>query len=74
MKTKKAAMVGDRSSQALYMQELSTQVPMIWKLLSDAKLVPYGTGPIIRSASDYSYSATSYSGPNYRIIGDAGGS
>jgi flavin-dependent dehydrogenase len=71
MKSKKAEMT-DKSSQALYMQELSTRAPMIWKLLSDAKLTPYGTGPIIRSASDYSYSSTSYSGPNYRIIGDAG--
>lgn len=73
MKSKKAVMVGDKSSQALYMQELSTHAPMIWKLLSDAKLVPYSAGPIVRSASDYSYASTSYSGPNYRIIGDAGG-
>jgi len=72
MKSKKAVMVGDKSSQALYMQELSTHAPMIWKLLSDAKLVPYSAGPIVRSASDYSYASTSYSGPNYRIIGDAG--
>jgi hypothetical protein len=27
----------------------------------------------IRTASDYSYSATSYAGENYRIIGDAAG-
>lgn len=35
-----------------------------------------GTGELrtdIRSASDYSYSASSYGGEGYRIVGDAGG-
>lgn len=32
-----------------------------------------GEGPTIRSASDYSYSAPEYSGPGFRIAGDASG-
>lgn len=35
-----------------------------------------GTGELrtdIKSASDYSYSASSYAGEGYRIVGDAGG-
>jgi hypothetical protein len=27
----------------------------------------------VRTASDYSYSASSYAGENYRIVGDAAG-
>ncbi|KAG1764906.1 hypothetical protein EDD22DRAFT_1042432 [Suillus occidentalis] len=29
-------------------------------------------GPLIRSASDFSYSASSYGGPGFRLVGDAG--
>jgi hypothetical protein len=30
-------------------------------------------GLLIRSASDFSYSASSYGGPGFRLVGDAGG-
>lgn len=42
--------------------------PGVIKLLADARLVGE-----LKSAGDYSYSASSYAGPNYRIAGDAGG-
>lgn len=32
-----------------------------------------GAQPPVKSATDFSYSATSYAGENYRIVGDAGG-
>ena len=33
----------------------------------------WGEDRTIRTAGDYSYSASSYAGPGYRIVGDAGG-
>lgn len=41
--------------------------PLVLKLLEDAKIVSD-----IRQASDGSYSASTYAGPNYRVAGDAG--
>ncbi|KAL9711644.1 hypothetical protein Ac2012v2_004715 [Leucoagaricus gongylophorus] len=42
--------------------------PGVVKLIAKGKLVPGS----VKSASDFSYSAPSYAGPNYRIVGDAG--
>lgn len=56
-----------------YLQELSTNAPKINGLIGEGKLVEYSGGPKVRTASDYSYSGTSYAGLNYRIVGDAGG-
>ncbi|KAG2369306.1 hypothetical protein BDR07DRAFT_1389269 [Suillus spraguei] len=55
--------------------------PGLVELLGPAKLVqkqvvggqPGELEPLIRSASDYSYSASSYGGPGFRVVGDAGG-
>ncbi|KAF9451350.1 FAD/NAD(P)-binding domain-containing protein [Macrolepiota fuliginosa MF-IS2] len=55
-----------------YLQELSANAPKIKGLIGEAKLVEYSGGPKVRTASDYSYSGTSYAGLNYRIVGDAG--
>ncbi|KAF9032162.1 FAD/NAD(P)-binding domain-containing protein [Hymenopellis radicata] len=44
-------------------------LPKFRDLLSDAKLHDLKQG--IQSATDYSYSASSYAGPYYRLIGDA---
>ncbi|KAG2366746.1 hypothetical protein BDR07DRAFT_1395703 [Suillus spraguei] len=54
--------------------------PGLVELLGPAKLVqkqvvggqPGELEPLIRSASDYSYSASSYGGPGFRVVGDAG--
>jgi hypothetical protein len=47
--------------------------PGLIDLLGDAKLVEDCPGPVIQSASDFSYTAPSYSGDHYRLVGDAAG-
>lgn len=59
--------------QQHYLKELAANAPKINRLLDQGELFEYSGGPKIRTASDYSYSSTSYAGPNYRIVGDAGG-
>ncbi|OSD04122.1 FAD/NAD(P)-binding domain-containing protein [Trametes coccinea BRFM310] len=54
--------------------------PGVLDLIGDGELVALKTdedddepeGPLARSASDYSYSATEYAGPGWRLVGDAG--
>ncbi|KAG2366743.1 hypothetical protein BDR07DRAFT_1449238 [Suillus spraguei] len=54
--------------------------PALIELLGPAKLIqkeavggqPGELDPLIRSASDFSYSASSYGGPGFRLVGDAG--
>lgn len=47
-------------------------VPGLKAMLEDAKLQDDpAKGPPVRSASDYSYSATSYAGDHFRLVGDA---
>lgn len=43
--------------------------PGVVRLVGEGELV----GGSIKTASDFSYSASSYAGQNYRIVGDAGG-
>lgn len=48
--------------------------PGLQKLLGNARLLELEEeGGGVKSASDYSYSATSYGGDHFRIVGDAGG-
>ncbi|KAF8525580.1 putative halogenase [Hysterangium stoloniferum] len=64
---------GDGSLRAHYLHELN-KIPGILKLMtSHAELVEVGKdgGPGVRQASDFSYSAGSYAGPYFRIVGDA---
>ncbi|KAG6887682.1 Flavin-dependent halogenase armH2, partial [Termitomyces sp. T32_za158] len=56
----------ENSTTALYIEQLA-QAPGLLNLLGKAKLTSE-----VRSAGDYSYSAGQYSGPYYRIAGDAG--
>ncbi|KAG6856196.1 hypothetical protein H0H87_006736 [Tephrocybe sp. NHM501043] len=56
----------ENSNTALYINQLS-HAPGLLRLLGTAKL-----SSDIKSAGDYSYSASQYAGPNYRIAGDAG--
>jgi hypothetical protein len=74
-KRKKANMErkGDNTVLRHYLQELTANAPKINGLLGEGKLIEYSGGPKVRTASDYSYSGTSYAGMNYRIVGDAGG-
>lgn len=65
----KKGKMAESDSLSFYHHELS-RAPHIMALLVSATLVT-DKGPVIRSASDYSYSATSYAGPGYRIVGDA---
>ncbi|TBU24654.1 FAD/NAD(P)-binding domain-containing protein [Dichomitus squalens] len=54
--------------------------PGVLDLIGDGELVAVKTDeddgeeepPVARSASDYSYSATEYAGPGFRLVGDAG--
>jgi hypothetical protein len=59
--------VGPDITQTHYLAQLDL-APGVICLLGTAKL----TGKV-KPAGDYSYSASQYAGPHYRIIGDAGG-
>ena len=53
--------------------------PGVLDLVGDGELVAVKTDedeeepPVARTASDYSYSASEYGGPGFRLVGDAGG-
>jgi len=60
----------DASTAAHYHRELNL-APNIQILMGDATLFKKPDAPLISAASDYSYHATSYAGPHYRLVGDA---
>lgn len=64
--TQKKKEMGGPSSKEFYLENLKL-VPGIEKLLVGADLASD-----IKSASDWSYSASSYASPNVRLVGDAG--
>ncbi|KAJ7215671.1 hypothetical protein B0H12DRAFT_1241973 [Mycena haematopus] len=66
-RVKKSALKGPDANKTHYLTLLNL-APGIIRLLGDAKLADE-----VKSAADYSYSASQYAGPNYRITGDAGG-
>jgi hypothetical protein len=66
-RTKRSMVVGSDVNKTHYLTQLKL-APGVVRLLGTAEL----TGEI-KSAGDYSYSASYYAGPNYRIAGDAGG-
>ncbi|KAJ7623852.1 putative halogenase [Mycena polygramma] len=65
-RAKKAALSGPDVNIQHYHNQLKL-VPGITRFLSGAKFLGE-----VKSAGDYSYSATQFAGPNYRIAGDAG--
>lgn len=73
-KRKEAKRGGEDSSMfAHYMRQMEF-APTVKAMLADAEIIcEPGKGPSVKTASDYSYHASSYAGPNYRIVGDAGG-
>ncbi|KAI5119655.1 hypothetical protein M0805_007746 [Coniferiporia weirii] len=69
---KKQAQTPTPSARDFYLENLKL-APNLYELISTGELVgaPDG-GPIVKSASDYSYSASSYAAPGLRVVGDAG--
>lgn len=59
--------MGVSSTKEFYLENLKTLVPGIKELMANAELVSE-----VKSASDWSYSASSYASPNVRVVGDAG--
>ncbi|MCJ1246514.1 hypothetical protein MMC30_003722 [Trapelia coarctata] len=64
--TSKKKAMDSPSSRDFYLESVKTTAG-IWKLVCDGKLVSD-----VKSASDWSYSASSYASPYVRIVGDAG--
>lgn len=71
-KKKQALPKENSSSEAFYLDQLKL-APDIIDLIGKGTLVTDADGPTVRSASDYSYSASNYAGPHYRLAGDAAG-
>lgn len=64
-----ASTSADTSALAVrYLSNLNF-APGVVRLIGQGKLVEGS----VKTASDFSYSAPSYAGPSYRIVGDAGG-
>jgi hypothetical protein len=66
-RAQRSTVVGPDVNKSHYLTRLKL-APGVIRLLGTAEL----TGEV-KSAGDYSYSASYYAGPNYRIAGDAGG-
>lgn len=64
--------LGSSSNSHLKIRYLSniSLAPGVVKLITPSGVLDEGS---VKSASDFSYSALSYAGNGYRIIGDAGG-
>lgn len=75
---KKAFRESSRNQDTLlrdfYLDQLDLVPSLRAIMTSNAKLVEVGKdgGSAVRQASDYSYCATAYAGPGYRLAGDAG--
>ncbi|KAF9468234.1 FAD/NAD(P)-binding domain-containing protein [Collybia nuda] len=61
----------DTSLEEFYKRQ-TKHTPNIVALLEGASLVKKPEVPLVNSASDYSYQASHYAGPRYRLVGDAG--
>ncbi|KAF8891751.1 FAD/NAD(P)-binding domain-containing protein [Infundibulicybe gibba] len=68
---KKLQMPKENNSLTTHYLEQLQFAPDIIALIGEGTLNKIDNGPTIRSASDYSYSASSYAGPRYRLAGDA---
>ncbi|KAJ6615415.1 hypothetical protein B0H10DRAFT_2220437 [Mycena sp. CBHHK59/15] len=71
--SKKAAAATGPNGHTLkdhYLSQLDF-VPKLKKLLGDANLRDDGQTPVVKSASDFSYTASRYSGDHFRLVGDA---
>lgn len=68
---RKASGDPDSSLQDIYLHQLKLAPGLISDLIPNARMVEKEGGPLVRQASDYSYSASQYAGPGYRLVGDA---
>ncbi|KAK1573276.1 RadH flavin-dependent halogenase [Colletotrichum navitas] len=59
--------LGEGVTSAQIMEQCIQLCPTVQGILSSAELVTD-----IKQATDYSYSASAYAGPNFRLVGDAG--
>ena len=68
---KKQSQTPTPSAQDFYLEQLKL-APNLWKLISTGEMIdcPDG-GAKVKTASDYSYSASFYAAPGLRIVGDA---
>ncbi|KAG1850803.1 putative halogenase [Suillus subalutaceus] len=72
-KASRAASGGSGSNLlAHYKEELLSRAPGVLKLIGKATLRNDGTPEAVKSASDFSYSASSYAGDHFRLAGDSG--
>ena len=60
------------SAKEHYLDQLKL-APAVYALVCKGEMNSEYAGANVRTASDYSYSASSYAGPHYRVVGDAGG-
>lgn len=61
-----------QSTQEFYLEQLKL-TPRLWELVSTGELIDSpDDGAKIKSASDFSYSASFYAKPGLRLVGDAG--
>lgn len=60
------------SLKAHYLDQLQ-YAPGLRDLLGNAQFKGYGPDSEVKSASDYSYSASCYAGDHFRLVGDAAG-
>lgn len=63
---------GVSNLHAHYLQEIQ-RLPRLRNLLEKATLRNSGLPDSIKSASNFTYSASTYAGDHYHIVGDAGG-
>lgn len=73
--TKKAAAkeAGEDTSLIAHYKRQIQFTPNTLALLGGATMFKTADAPMVSSTSDFSYQATHYAGPGYRIIGDAAG-
>jgi hypothetical protein len=71
-KASRASAGSGANLQTHYMEEL-IRAPGVLKLIGKGTLRNDGKPEAVKSASDFSYSASTYAGDHFRLAGDAGG-
>ncbi|KXN81598.1 Tryptophan 2-halogenase [Leucoagaricus sp. SymC.cos] len=61
----------DSTLQDFYLDQVKLSPGLYNDFIPNAKMVQKEDGPMVRQASDYSYSANGYAGIGYRLAGDA---
>lgn len=71
-KASRATCGSETNLQIHYMEELA-RAPGVLRLVGNGTLRNDGKPEAVKSASDFSYSASTYAGDHFRLAGDAGG-